>query len=50
MVEDGRILCPFCYAPLQSMKPLHQRVMPVIAMALLIAVVTGIIIYTIRAW
>jgi uncharacterized paraquat-inducible protein A len=50
LVETGRILCPYCYAPLRSTKPSSQRLIPLIALAVLLAALVGLIRVLIDVW
>jgi uncharacterized paraquat-inducible protein A len=50
LVETDRILCPYCYAPLRSTKPLSQRLLPLIALAVLLAALIAVIRALIEVW
>jgi len=50
LVETGRILCPYCYGPLRSTKPSSQRLIQLIALAVLLAAVTAAVRVLIEMW
>lgn len=50
LVETDRIFCPYCYAPLRSTRPLSQRLIPLIALAALLAAIVEVIRVLIGVW
>jgi hypothetical protein len=45
LVETGRVLCPYCYAPMTSTRPLSRRVLPMIALGVLLAALIGLVMW-----
>jgi predicted amidophosphoribosyltransferase len=50
LVETGRIICPYCYEPLQSTTPPSRRLIPLITLAVLLAALVGLIRVLIEVW
>jgi hypothetical protein len=50
LVETGPIFCPYCYAQLRPTKPLSQRLIPLIALAVLLAALVEVIGALIDLW
>ena len=50
LVEDTRVLCPYCYTPIKSTAPLIRQPQTIVTFAIVLGAVVMFVVWLVHRW